>query len=284
MSVFKVLVITIICFVMIRKLMLVCAAIFCVTPFSFTYTSESTHVGSEFSTKFEDYITLFYDKLQDDEGRPAFNVFKKAITGFFHLKTTSAISNNLLTVIDFSMSSNEERLWIIDVDNMKVVHQSLVSHGQNSGELFATKFSNTPSSYQSSLGFYVTGNIYYGRHGMSLYLDGMEEGINDKARQRTIVMHSADYVSYDFIQRNGRLGRSHGCPAIPQVDHERIIRELAGGSCLYIYHPEKHYHQKTKLQVPEKAIEGLSAFFTETPSFLASNPELKAVLPIQTQM
>ena len=184
------------------------------------------------------YITKIYDDLDTGRyGRPELKVFKKALAGFLRLKEQSLVSSNIIVMIDFSQSSDLERMWIVDLENMKITDQMLVSHGKNSGELFAENLSNTPSSYQSSPGFYVTGEIYYGRHGMSLYLDGMEPGINDKARERAIVMHSADYVSYDFVKQHGRLGRSHGCPAIPVENHKQVLLSLAGGSCLFIYHP-----------------------------------------------
>lgn len=219
---------------------------------------------------YQEYISLFYQKLGNETPKPDFVVFKKAMTGYFTLKTQNEIKNNLLTIIDFSLSANKERMWIIDVNNMKVIHHNLVSHGQKSGLLYAETFSNTPSSHQSSLGFYLTGDIYYGKHGMSMYLDGLEAGINDKARERAIVMHSADYVSADFIKQYGRLGRSHGCPAIPQVGHKEIISLLSGSSCLYIYHPDKSYHQRANFLAQDKAIEGLLSFMKETPQIIPS--------------
>jgi hypothetical protein len=168
-------------------------------------------------------------------------------------------------------------MWIVDVDKMKIVRQSLVSHGRNSGELYANKFSNITSSYQSSLGFYTTGDIYTGKHGMSLYLDGVEKGINDNARERAIVIHSADYVSKNFIASNGRLGRSQGCPAIPVEDHKKVISLISGGSCLYIYHPQDMYHSKTGIVGQEIALAGMIKFFDEQPGVLASIPVLTSI-------
>lgn len=109
---------------------------------------------------------------------------------------------------------------------------------------------------------------------MSLYLDGMEPGVNDKARDRAIVMHSADYASSDFIEKNGRLGRSLGCPAIPPEKHQEIITLLAGRSCLYIYHSERNDHEASALLKKEKAAVGMNHFLKESPTFMAFSTSL----------
>ena len=116
---------------------------------------------------------------------------------------------------------------------------SLVAHGRNTGEEFANSFSNAAQSFKSSLGFYLTGEIYTGKHGMSLRLDGLEKGVNDNARSRGVVMHAADYVSNSFIKNNKRLGRSEGCPAIPGELSKEIINMIKDKSCLFIYHPSE---------------------------------------------
>jgi len=129
----------------------------------------------------------------------------------------------------------------------EVVLKSLVAHGRNSGDEFATKFSNSAESFQSSLGFYVTGEVYQGKHGFSLRLDGLEYGINDNARNRAVVIHGADYVSDKFAKSNGRLGRSLGCPAVPYAIHKEFINTIKDKSCLFIYHPSRTYVAKSKL-------------------------------------
>lgn len=131
--------------------------------------------------------------------------------------------------------------------NRKVVLQSLVAHGRNSGKEFASKFSNKSESFQSSLGFYATGEVYQGKHGLSLRLDGLEYGINDNARYRAVVIHGADYVSEKFAKTQGRLGRSLGCPAVPYAVNEEFINIIKGKSCLFIYHPSRVYVSKSKL-------------------------------------
>jgi hypothetical protein len=165
----------------------------------------------------------------------SYDVFNNAYNGYISLHNDSLINNNILTIIDYSLSSNKKRLWVINMDSMAVLYNVLVAHGRKSGEEYAKNFSNTPNSYMSSLGFYLTDKTYYGKHGLSLYLDGMEPGINDKARQRYIVMHGADYVSYNFIRKYGRLGRSLGCPALPQHYTKAIINTIADKSCIFIH-------------------------------------------------
>ncbi|HBC78586.1 MAG TPA: hypothetical protein DEO60_09780 [Bacteroidales bacterium] len=198
--------------------------------------------------------------LRSESSKPEYEVFKEALTGFFNLKAANNIKSNILTIIDFSISSVFERMWIIDMNKMEVVHVSLVAHGRNSGDEFADSFSNSPSSYKSSLGFYLTGETYIGKHGLSLYLDGTEPGINDKARERAIVMHGADYVSREFIKQYGRLGRSFGCPSIPMEDHEKIINMLSGRSCIYIHSRDDKYLNSSRMFGMETALEGMSRF------------------------
>ncbi len=234
-----------------------------ILPVSFTSLNDHKHQMTPEKGSIgmlEEYLASLYDHLQGSAGLPGYDAFSRAVTGYFNLKASGKINNELLTIIDFSLSSNGKRMWIIHMPEMKIVHTCLVSHGRNSGEEFARHFSNIPSSHKSSLGFYVTGDIYYGRHGKSLYLDGVEHGINDNARFRTIVMHSADYVSNEYIRRYGRLGRSFGCPAIPVEGHQRIIRMLSGQSCLYIHYPDKEYISRSELFEPAIAMNEMSYF------------------------
>ena len=168
---------------------------------------------------------------------PKLESFTKALKGFYALQTKGKIQKNVLTLIDFSLSSKTKRLWIIDLSTNTVLYNSLVAHGRNTGNEFATAFLNASESYKSSLGFYATGEVYQGKHGLSLRLDGLEQGVNDNARARAVVMHGADYVAESFIKNNSRLGRSLGCPAIPMNMTKEIINTIKDKSCLYIYHP-----------------------------------------------
>ena len=179
-----------------------------------------------------------YGNLHSNEFElPRFEIFTQALKGFYLLKEKGLIQKNILTLIDFSLSSNTQRLWVIDLDANTVLYNSLVAHGRNSGDEYAANFSNSPESFKSSLGFYATGEIYKGKHGESLRLDGLEKGINDNARERAVVIHGADYVSNSFIKNNKRLGRSLGCPAIPVELTNKIIQTIKDKSCLFIYHP-----------------------------------------------
>jgi hypothetical protein len=144
----------------------------------------------------------------------------------------------LLTVIDYSLPSTRRRLWVLDLERGEVLFNELVAHGQGTGGNLARAFSNVSGSHQSSVGSMVTAETYYGKHGLSLRLDGVEPGFNDLARERTIVIHGADYVSEDFIHRVGRLGRSWGCPALPEDVSGDVIETIAGGSLVFGYYPD----------------------------------------------
>ena len=170
---------------------------------------------------------------------PQLESFTKALQGFYSLKEKGLVQKDLLTLIDFSLSSNTKRLWVIDLTTNTVLLHSLVAHGRNTGEEFAQKFSNKSESYQSSLGFYTTGEVYNGKHGKSLKLDGLEKGINDNARNRAVVIHGADYVSESFIRNHKRLGRSQGCPAVPVELTNELIDMIKDKSCIFIYHPSR---------------------------------------------
>jgi hypothetical protein len=170
---------------------------------------------------------------------PSLESFKVAFEGFENLNSQNKLENSILTIIDFSLSSNTKRLWVIDMNSNEVLFHTLVAHGMNSGQEFATNFSNKSQSYKSSLGFYLTAEIYIGKHGSSLKLDGIEKGINDNARERAIVIHGADYVSEAFAENNGRLGRSQGCPALPSNLTSKIITKIKNKSVLFIYHPSR---------------------------------------------
>ena len=133
------------------------------------------------------------------------------------------------------------------MENYKVLFNTLVAHGRNSGKEWATKFSNQLSSYKSSPGFYITGQTYSGSNGYSLKLTGIENGINDKAFQRAIVMHGAGYVNESDIASQGYIGRSQGCPAVPLKDAKKIINTIKDGTCLYIYAPSPNYLSRSAM-------------------------------------
>ncbi len=183
--------------------------------------------------------TKYNNLISNQFSLPNIESFKEALKGFYSLKEKGLVQKDILTLVDFSLSSNVKRLWVIDLDTNTILYNSLVAHGRNTGEEYANSFSNSNSSFKSSLGFYLTGETYNGKHGMSLKLDGLEKGINDNARERGVVMHSANYVSDSFIKCNKRLGRSQGCPAIPEALLKDIVNTIKNKSCLFIYHPSR---------------------------------------------
>lgn len=178
------------------------------------------------------------------EGKLDFEIFENAMESLDEMEYGN---EDIVSIIDFSKPSTEKRLFILDLKNQKLLYHTYVAHGKNTGENLATKFSNIQGSNQSSLGLYSTGESYQGKHGYSLRLDGLEKGFNDNARRRAVVIHSASYVSEDFIRRHGRLGRSWGCPALPPEKSSEIIDLIKGGSCLYIYADDAHYLENSIL-------------------------------------
>lgn len=174
--------------------------------------------------------------------------FELAYKGYYKLLQEGVVEKpGILTIADFSKSSAEKRLYILDIEHRKILFNTLVAHGRQSGLRYAKDFSNRPESNKSSLGFYVTMNTYYGDHGLALKLKGVEKGINDKAFDRAIVMHGSDYVSSSFLRMQGYLGRSFGCPAIPMKETPAIIHTIKNGSLLFIYHPSKQYREKSNI-------------------------------------
>ena len=165
-------------------------------------------------------------------------ISQQLFTAFLNKYPTfqSKMKKEIVTFIDFTRPSTEKRLWVVDLQRKKVLIHCHVAHGKNTGVNTAEKFSNRPNSYQSSLGFYCTGKTYTGKHGYSLRLIGLEKGINDKAYERAIVIHPADYASTTFIEKHGRLGRSFGCPALPPDVSKKVIDLIKDESLLFIYH------------------------------------------------
>lgn len=193
-----------------------------------------------------DEIQSIYQKSGLDSSGLSFDVFRKAYIGFLNLKTIGKVpfNSNVLSIADFNLSSKLKRLWIVDMDRNELLLNTWVSHGRGSGGDIATRFSNINSSHQSSIGFYVTGEVYTGKHGRSLRLDGMDAGYNSKARERAIVIHGASYVSAQTIKNLNRLGLSHGCPAVPLELSNKIIDLVKDKTVLFIHADVESYHSK----------------------------------------
>lgn len=192
---------------------------------------------------FTQHVEQVYQEAGLESKGLSFAVFQKAFVGFINLKQQNLVSPSkaILTVIDFTKSSNHKRLWVIDLSARKLLYNTLVSHGKNTGNVKAEKFSNVPNSNMSSLGFYVTDKTYYGKHGLSLRLQGMDEGFNSNAMERAIVVHGADYATSDFIKQHGRLGRSLGCPALPTEISKEVIDVIKDETVLFLHHSDQAY-------------------------------------------
>ena len=172
-------------------------------------------------------------------------VLKSAITA-----TECAILNGTeppatLAIIDFRLPSSDERLWILDLRDGRLVLRDLVAHGRNSGELNASWFSNTVGSLQSSLGLFRGREAYFGKHGYSLRLDGLEPGINDNARDRAIVIHGASYVDPSWLKTRGRIGRSFGCPAVRKEIARDVVDHLKDGQFIFSFYPDRQWLEES---------------------------------------
>lgn len=190
------------------------------------------------------------DRLYNDIGLENImdkNLFEKSMMGYSQIVGSNIVKKkSLLTIIDYSKPSSEKRLYVIDVKSRKLLFNSLVAHGKNSGENYANLFSNELGSLKSSLGFYITMGTYEGDNGYSLKLRGLEKDFNEMAEKRLIVMHGADYVSDDYIKEYGRIGRSWGCPAVPLEIAASLIDTIKEGSPLFIYSDDKKYLSSSK--------------------------------------
>lgn len=193
-------------------------------------------------------LSKYLDLEEKSFTKPQLQSFESAFKGYFKLKAEGKVNKEILTIIDFTQSSTEKRMWVIDMKKNEIIFQTVVSHGRNSGKEFANDFSNVPETNKSSLGFYKTAETYMGANGLSLRLDGLEPGINDNARSRAIVIHGADYADENLALKQGYLGRSLGCPALPLKNHKEIIEFIKEESCLFIYHDDSNdYLNKSKL-------------------------------------
>ncbi len=230
---------------MIRKVIFLLCTVILVTGTTIAGTASNNSFYEIEIENFKAYAEELYQALDDDD--LDYRPFETALKGYLKLQNEGQIEDgSLLTVIDMSISANDNRFFLIDVDEQKIVHKSIVAHGRNSGGEYAKYFSNKEGSFKSSIGFYRTGETYHGKHGLSLRLDGLEYS-NNNARKRAIVIHAADYVSKVFIKKNGRLGRSLGCPSLPQKDYDQIVHKIKNGSLLFIYYPEENYLKNSLL-------------------------------------
>ncbi|WP_370583182.1 murein L,D-transpeptidase catalytic domain family protein [Pontibacter sp. FD36] len=192
--------------------------------------------------RFEQVSFDLYTQMNLSASDLNYDVFNNALMGYYGMYNEGRLSDKgILTIVDFTKPSSEKRLWVLDLNNRQVLSNTYVAHGRGSGEVMAQAFSNEHKSFMSSVGFYVTDEVYYGKHGKSLRLDGLDEAHNSNARDRAVVMHGAEYATEDFMNKYGRLGRSLGCPAVPLGEHESIIDAVKGKTALYIHSGDLTY-------------------------------------------
>ena len=216
----------------------------------------SFHISPHATTE-SNLVDALYQNMELHKAGLSEAAFTLAMKGYESLKNSGVLQNTrVLTICDFSKASTEKRFFVIDLESYKLLFHSLVSHGRNSGTNYAVAFSNSPSSFKSSLGFFVTRSTYSGKHGYSLHIDGVEKGINDLAYKRAIVVHGAPYVSEHLGFSQGYIGRSLGCPALPEKIASKVIDEIKDGSCFFIYAPQKNY--LTNSPVLQDANHGIS--------------------------
>ena len=168
-------------------------------------------------------------------------VLKFALAAYHKARSRGAVKKPVLTVIDYSLPSSKQRMWVFDVNHVRLLYNTYVAHGQNSGMNTPNHFSNASSSKQTSLGTFVTRDTYMGSNGYSLNLQGLEKGFNDNAYNRRVVIHGAWYVEPDFIRKSGRAGRSWGCPSIAKTLAKPVINTIKGGSVVFAYYPDRNY-------------------------------------------
>ena len=223
-------------------------------PFSFAKTkprevkAEIINRGASAGKIGRNAKSSIYDSLKLSILGLSQNAFDYAVDGLDNLKKAGKVANDqLISIVDFTKSSAQKRLFVIDLQNQKLLFNTYVAHGQKSGAEFADRFSNIPDSYQSSLGFYETSQTYNGKNGYSMHLNGLEDGINNNAEHRAIVMHGAPYVSENFIKARGYIGRSWGCPAVPEELSKEIINKIKNGTCLFLYSENKSYLNHSKI-------------------------------------
>lgn len=200
-------------------------------------SSLAVHTAPAISFSLQQQCSVLYDSLQLNQMGLSEPALEYAMKGYNYLLSKGLIVKNILSICDFSQPSRNKRLYVIDMATKKLLFNTYVAHGRNSGAEYATSFSNKPESLKSSLGFYVTQGTYIGSHGLSLKIEGIEKGFNDNAQKRNIVIHGCEYTAAPFIKNNSYCGRSYGCPAVPAQLSSDIIEFLKEGSCLFIYHP-----------------------------------------------
>ena len=208
-------------------------------PVETAIIADSSGVEKSEEINLTDFV---FEKLQLERLGLSREALEFAFRGYRNLLNKGALKNpDIITICDFSQASTSKRLYVIDLKNYELLLNTYVAHGKNSGLDYAEKFSNDQDSHESSLGFYVTENTYVGEDGLSLRINGLDVGFNDNALERAIVVHGSVYVGDKRKNSGSFMGRSYGCPAVPQKQVKKLINSIKNGSCLFIYHPTKNY-------------------------------------------
>ena len=232
-------------------ILLICA----VGVFSFkSHPGSSSNASINYSSSMRNsrsinngFIDGLHERLSSAGASISEEILSLALMGFNKLNAQQRLSkDSILTIIDYTRSSKEKRLFVIDLKSKQLLFNSVVAHGRNTGEEYAKRFSNQLNSHQSSIGFYITEKPYQGSNGYSLALEGVEDGFNDKAKRRAIVIHGADYASEQMIKIKGYLGRSFGCPSLPPGVSRKIIESIKEGNCVFAYYPDQKYLNASK--------------------------------------
>lgn len=243
-----------------KRILLLCSVCFCAfTSTTIAYKNEDKKkAGTEknlvkltsaelvsFTNKIIDSI---YSKADLAVAGLQRNVFAEAYKGYQYLISVGKVNRpEVLTIVDYSKRSSEKRFYVIDMITGELLYNTFVAHGKNSGADFATSFSNKMNSNKTSLGFMVTGETYVGSKGYSMRLDGLEDGINDRVRDRAVVMHGSNYVSPERAANGTMMGRSFGCPALSYREHKEIIDEVKNGSVFFAYYPDASYTNRSRI-------------------------------------
>lgn len=238
-----------------KRLLILCGL--CVCIFGFT-GSIANHLpddkkfpsllGSSEPVPVNHWVDSMYAQLHLDSAGLDKSVFFCAVKGYEYMLSKNLLAKkNILTICDYSQPSSSKRLYVIDMEKGKILYNTYVSHGHNSGKDMATSFSNLNNSHKSSLGFMITAETYRGKAGYSMRFDGIEPGINNNVRRRDIVMHGSNYVNAERADEGQMMGRSYGCPAVPYEEHKAIIDDIKEGSCFFAYHPNPWYLHRSAI-------------------------------------
>jgi len=163
-----------------------------------------------------------------------------ALAAYDHATELGITTRPRMVIIDYSLPSTERRLWVVELGTREILMHEYVAHAMNSGGTFPYAFSNREGSNQSSLGAFLTGRPYVGIRGISLRLQGLEPGINDRALARGIVFHGTPGVSEARAQK-GTMGRTQGCPAVPAASIRRLISLVSDGVLVFAWYPDRAF-------------------------------------------